>query len=94
MTPKEVLALPMRGNDIDAKTVGDYLRALLKTLWREGEGFSGKRPFGNSGWDFAIKEALIRGGAVQGSLDDDGFVVTVDDAAVDQIIIAAIDSLA
>jgi hypothetical protein len=34
----------------DNITIRDYLRILLETLWEEGEGFSGKRPFGNSGW--------------------------------------------
>ena len=31
-------------------TVKDYLKTLLHTLWDEEDGFSGKRPFGNSGW--------------------------------------------
>lgn len=44
MTPNKILALPMDGNDADAKTVGGYLVALLQTLWNEEEGFSGKRP--------------------------------------------------
>lgn len=49
------------GDDI---TVRDYLRTLLTTLWEEGEGFSGKRPFGNSGWEFDILIPLAVAGFV------------------------------
>ena len=63
------------GSDL---TVRDYLRTLLMTLWAEGEGFSGKRPFGNSGWEYDIYRPLIAGGFVPGALDEDGYVNTVD----------------
>ena len=46
-------------------TVRDYLRILLLTLWDEGEGFSGKRPFGNSGWEYELYDALMEAGYVQ-----------------------------
>lgn len=58
MTPEEVLALRLPPNDADAATVRDYLKALLLVVWREGESFSGKRPFGNSGWDNDLLDAL------------------------------------
>ncbi len=61
-------------------TVRDYLRTLLETLWNEGEGFSGKRPFGNSGWEYDIYKPLIAGGFIPGELDEDGYVNDVDDA--------------
>lgn len=32
----------------------EWLKSLLATLWEEGEGFSGKRPFGDSGWDWQL----------------------------------------
>ena len=38
-------------NDADAENIGEYLKALLSAVWHEGESFSGKRPFGNSGSD-------------------------------------------
>lgn len=59
------------GDDI---TVRDYLRTLLTTLWSEGEGFSGKRPFGNSGWEHDIYKPLIAGGFIPGELDDEGYI--------------------
>lgn len=46
-----ILDILMGENDAGALTVRDYLKALLRRLWLEQEGFSGKRPFGNSGWE-------------------------------------------
>lgn len=54
-----VLNCPLEENDSGADTVKGYLKALLFTLWDEGEGFSGKRPFGNSGWECDLTDALI-----------------------------------
>lgn len=50
LKPQEILDLPMdkEENDAQASSVRGYLKTLLKTLWEEGEGFSGKRPLGNS----------------------------------------------
>lgn len=78
MTNKQILDLPMTKNDARAKTVGEYFRNLLITLWVEGEGFSGKRPFGNSGWEYDIYKPLIKAGALKGELDGDGYVDKVD----------------
>jgi len=63
----------------DDLTVRDYLRDLLMTLWEKGEEFSGKRPFGNSGWKYELYRPLIAGGFIPGTLDDDGYVNTVDE---------------
>ena len=57
---KEILDIKMQTNDADAVTIGDYLVKLLVTLWIEGEGFSAKRPFGNSGWEDEIYIALAK----------------------------------
>lgn len=60
--------------------VREYLHALLVKLWDEGEGFSGKRPFGNSGWEYEIYTPLIRAGFIPGKLDGDGYIDEVDNA--------------
>ena len=39
-------------SDIGVTSFRHYFTMLLRTLLEEGEGFSGKRPFGNSGWDW------------------------------------------
>lgn len=94
MTPEQLLALPMQQpNDADAPTIRDFLKALLVQLIRNGEGFNGKRPFGNSGWDFDLYFAMIRGGAIPGKLDECGYVDKVDCHAADLMLIEAIKML-
>ncbi len=61
VTPEMVLACPMAQNDAEAATVRDYLKALLRGVWNEGEGFNGKRPFGNSSWEYEVFSALAKG---------------------------------
>lgn len=68
---KKILSLPMGENDAAAKTVGEYFSELLVRLWREGEGFSAKRPFGNEEWDLPVYEAMIDGGYDIGVVEDD-----------------------
>ncbi len=76
---------PAEGKDLDAAldvrfdsdagnqiTVRDYFRELLTALWEEKEGFSGKRPFGNSGWEYEVHIALAKAGFVDlGKWDDE-----------------------
>jgi hypothetical protein len=77
------------GNNI---TVRDYLRSLLETLWYEKDGFSGKRPFGNSGWHYELISPLIKHGYLKGELDEDDCVNSYDskeaNAFVKQLILA------
>lgn len=94
VTDAQVLALPMQQpNDANAATVRDYLIKLLAELWREGEMFSGKRPFGNSGWQYDLYLPLIVAGFVPGVLDEDGYIDNVDDKRADAVIASAIRSL-
>lgn len=91
---REVLDLPMQKNDADAETVGEYLMSLLLELWHEEESFSGKRPFGNSGWKYELYPALIKGGLVKGEIDEEcGDLVDVDREAADELIAETIRSL-
>lgn len=97
MTYKDWVKIPMQDNDARAKTVGDYLKILLLTLWDEEEGFSGKRPFGNSGWQYEVYKALISAKVVDGRLDEDGYVDKIDyctaDNIIRQIIVGVFDRL-
>lgn len=61
-----VLDLKMGENDAVAKTVRDYLQRLLRGVWIDGEGFDGKRPFGNSGWQDEVYSTLISAGFLEG----------------------------
>ena len=96
MSPEEILNIPMRGNDSGATNIRGYLKALLVELWREGEGFSGKRPFGNSGWKYDLLNALVEAGAVKGTVtEEDGYreVEHEDDDAARSMISQAIAAL-
>jgi len=92
-TPQQVLDLPLLDNDSGASTVRGYLVALLAELWREEERFSGKRPFGNSSWQYDVYLPMIRAGWVEGALDEDGYVDRCDTKAADALIVAAIEAL-
>lgn len=89
----DVLDVPMRENDAKAATIRDYLKALLSEVWRKEEGFSGKRPFGNSGWKTDVEAALIKAGYISGKLDNEGCVEEADTDLADQLIQDAIKSL-
>lgn len=69
-----ILDTPMAANDSHKNTVRGYLKALLSKLWNEGESFSGKRPFGNSGWEHDLYLALVTAGHVKGAIDEDGYL--------------------
>jgi hypothetical protein len=73
--------------------VRDYLCKLLQTLWDEQDGFSGKRPFGNSDWCYDLYQPLIAAGFIPGTLYADGGVEEVDigvaDAYIHRLILAA-----
>lgn len=43
-------------------TLRDWLQEVLLTFWREGDGFSGKRPLGESQWYSGIADALEAAG--------------------------------
>jgi hypothetical protein len=92
-TPRQILDTPMQPNDADAKTVREYLVALLAAVWGEGEGFSGKRPFGNSGWKWDLYEPLVRAGHISGEFDNDGYLSRFDDDKGNELIAAAIQAL-
>lgn len=91
--PRAVLDLSLGDNDADAKTVRAYFQALLSTLWEEGEGFSGKRPFGNSGWDYDLYKPLVSAGIVPGKIGEDGDLLDFDAKAANAVIFAAIAAL-
>lgn len=96
MTPQELLSLPLPGNNAGAGTVRGYLVALLIKLWREEAFFSGKRPFGSSGWQCDLYGPMVRAGIVPGSFDEDGCLDEFDSAAereADELILAAIAAL-
>ncbi len=88
-----ILDVKMLDNDAGAETIKDYLKALLERLWEAGEGFSGKRPFGNSGWEYELYKPLIKTGLVKGELDEFDDIVDFDEREASNLIFEAIESL-
>lgn len=90
---KKVLDLQIEDCDIGPCTVRKYLKELLLQLWDKEEGFSGKRPFGNSGWQCDFYKPLIEANLVSGKLDSDGYIEEIDKEKVHKLIREAIESL-
>lgn len=92
-TTHPVLDLPLDKNDADAPTVREYLKTLLHTLLEEEEGFSGKRPLGNSGWMADLEKPLIIAGFAAGEFDEDGYIVECDSRTALKVLQAAVADL-
>lgn len=87
MNFQEILNLKVNSFDFDVEmTIHDYFRTLLVTLWREGEGFNGKRPFGSSAWGYALYVPLVEAGVVEGKLDEYGYIEDINQQKADKII--------
>jgi hypothetical protein len=91
MNAREILMIPMQDNGAHARTIGEYLKKLLLGVWEEGDGFDGKRPFGNSGWEGELYTALIQGGAITGEFDEDRYLDAYDEDAANRAIRDAIE---
>lgn len=74
-------------------TLRNYFRELLLVLWHEGDGFSGKRPFGDSGWEYDIYAALIKHKFIDGTLDEDGYVDDFDAKAASAFVSDLIEEI-
>jgi hypothetical protein len=71
---EDILKLSFRSHDLGmVVTVKKYLSLLLERLWVEEEGFNGKRPFGNSGWQSELATCFIRAELLKGEIDPDGY---------------------
>jgi hypothetical protein len=94
MKYEEILKLKIDNSDFDKDlTIKGYFKLLLGELWDEGEGFSGKRPFGNSGWEYDLYKPLIVAGLVKGRVGECGCVDNVDYESADKLISELINSL-
>ena len=92
MTPH--LDIEIYSDDLNQSiTLREYFKKLLITLWEEGEDFSGKRPFGNSGWQYDVYSALIVEGIIDGKFDEAGYISELDEPIAQQFIIKLIKEL-
>lgn len=69
--------IPFRQNtifeDSDTTTFRELFHDLLFSVLAQGEGFSGKRPYGNSSWQCNLDHALVDMGAVKGKIIRDEY---------------------
>lgn len=94
MTSKEILELKFHSNDLrKTVTVKDFFKELLKRLFKEMECFSGKRPFGNSDWEYDMCACFIKNGIVDGKIDEDGYIYECNWRQFDNVIQVLIESL-
>lgn len=92
-TPQQILGTPMGDNDAGAATVREYLVALARGAWTEGEGFSGKRPFGSSSWRYEVYAALGDAGYIRYVRDEDGYCEDCDSELGNKLISSALAEL-
>lgn len=73
---RQILNCPHKNDNGTSTTVGEYLCKLLTKLLTDVEGFDGKKPYGNSGWELEILESLNEYGYLyaQSGSDDYGSV--------------------
>ena len=87
MTNQEILDYEFFCDSLaESITFRGYFEKLLQTLWFEGERFSGKRPFGDSGWEYDLYKPLVQLSVVSGTLDEDGYIEEVNKAEADKLI--------
>ncbi len=86
MTYDEILDYEYDFDDAGVSSLRGYFHSLLHKVWNEGEGFDGKRPFGNSGWEYDIYTALVAMGAVVGTLDEEGYLVDFDRSGANELV--------
>lgn len=94
--PKDILDLRFREDEEGYEhgtTIREYMIKLFTNLWKYQADFNGKRPLGNSGWDYDLYVVLVRNGVVRGKLDPYGFVQELDKEAAFELILRAIEVL-
>ena len=72
-------------------TCREYLCELLGTLWNKESGFDGKRPFGNSGWQHDMYDALVESKCIKRRRTEYGLVP--DEKAGRKFVFAMIDAM-
>ena len=50
----------------EKSTLRNYFKTLLRTLWNESDGFSGKRQLGDSDWQDSLAMDMIEAALLEG----------------------------
>jgi hypothetical protein len=85
---RQIKDIEFHSQELDSQvTIGDFLIELLATLWTEKDQFSGKRPFGNSSWEYDLYVALVENNIVKGKIDEWGDIEDIDISLANKIIL-------
>jgi hypothetical protein len=77
---ENILSSPMAVcGDFDDISIRGYLHKLLNELWEKQDGFRGKKPFGNSGWNLDLIYSLIACGYIPGVYSEEWDGSRIDD---------------
>ncbi len=79
--------------EIGKMTIRAYFKELLQTLWKEESIFSGKRPFGNGGWQNDMYGFFLRKGLISGELDDNGGILDINESEGETLAIVLIQAM-
>lgn len=71
MNYDDILDYQYSFEDAGVTCLRDYFYEILTTLWIRGEGFSSKRAFGDSDWQWQAYYCLAEAGAIKADFDSD-----------------------
>lgn len=81
------------GMDVEGRTLRAVLKDLLSMVLLQGEQFNGKRPWGDSGWEWDIYRAMVVNGFINGTVDEDGDIYDIDNTKGDELLMMCVDRL-
>ena len=89
----KILDTEFESNDLGIGSIRTYLYHLLTALWSQGEGFSSKRPFGNSSWEYDLIKGIAKAGYIPYEEDELGYIILSATSRVDpeQLVFDLID---
>ena len=91
---ESILDLKFFSEDLEKTlSIREYFIDLLTTLWEEEDGFSGKRPSGNSGWKYEVYTCLVKHEIVKGRLGEDGYLEEIDEPKAKKVVLEMIKML-
>lgn len=79
--------------DIGRVTPRTYMKALLEELLLKGESFSGKRPWGNSGWEHELAMPLCIAGVIEAEIDDERYAYPKNEDDYEKALVALVEAL-
>lgn len=91
---KDVLNIKFDSDPFGEISIKGYLLSLLKELWVKKDRFSGKRPFGDSGWEYELYECLAVNNVINADItEEDGAVHDYNKLEADVVILNCIEDL-